>query len=85
MQKKQMIANLIAKQILLASTKENFFEKVWRIWMWMLGCKGLSMPFLFLILPFKVAEVCVTVRIYASGRLKEIKCCFSILLLGSNE
>ena len=53
--------------------------------MWMLGCKGLSMPFLFLILPFKVAEVCVTVRIYASGRLKEIKCCFSILLLGSNE
>ena len=53
--------------------------------MWMLGCKGLSMPFLFLILPFKVVEICVTVRIYASGTLKEIKCCFSILLLGSNE
>ena len=53
--------------------------------MWMIGCKGLSMPFLFPILPFKVAEVCVTVRIYASGTLKEIKCCFLILSLGSNE
>ena len=33
---------LIVKQILLVSTRRNLKSRVWRMWILMLGCKGLN-------------------------------------------